>query len=130
MRWSNGATCLRREGDRSAIVAVDTHGESYSVPRMFPKEIEVRQVRTRIGDDNDLPSVAKVKKQIAQGMVQALDRFNAEADETLNAQTHAFEYRCNTLVQRQRTERQTLVQVKSGTSKRKPIRDRRRSELG
>lgn len=102
---------LLAKGDRAAIVAVDINGETYSVPKMLPKEIKVRQVRARIGDEDDLPSMAKVKRQISQGMVQALDRFKVEADETLKAHTHAFEYRRNTLVQGQRIERQTLVQA-------------------
>lgn len=104
---------LLAKGDRAAIVAVDIHGETYSVPRMLPKEIKVRQVRARIGDEEDLSSVAKVKKQISQGMLQALDRFKSEADETLNAQAHAFEFRRNTLVQKQRIERLALTETQT-----------------
>lgn len=98
---------LLAKGDRAAIVAVDIHGEVHSIANKLGKKIRVKDVRARIGDESDLPSVAKVKEQISQGMLQALGRFKTEADETQDAQSHAFEFRKNTLVQRQRIERQT-----------------------
>ena len=102
---------LLGKGDKAAFVAVDIHGEIYQIARMLPKEIRVKDVRVKVGDEDGLPSVAKVKEQVSQGMLQALDRFKVEVDEIQAAQRHAFTFRPNTLVGRQTFERQSLKEA-------------------
>ena len=102
---------LLAKGDKAAFVAVDVHGEVYQIARMLPKEIKVKDVRAKVGDEGGLPSVAKVKEQTSQGMLQALDRFKVEVDEIQAAQSHAFTFRRNTLVGRQTYERQSLKEA-------------------
>jgi hypothetical protein len=43
---------------------VDEHGEVYSLPRMAG--VKTKDVRARLGDGADLPSVEEVKAQWAQ----------------------------------------------------------------
>jgi ATP-dependent exoDNAse (exonuclease V) alpha subunit len=51
-------------GDRRDFVVVDEHGEVYSLPRMVG--VKTKDVRARLGDGSDLPSVEEVKAQWAQ----------------------------------------------------------------
>jgi ATP-dependent exoDNAse (exonuclease V) alpha subunit len=50
--------------DRRDFVVVDAHGEVYSLPRMVG--VKTKDVRARLGDGADLPSVEEVKAQWAQ----------------------------------------------------------------
>ena len=52
------------KGDRRDFVLVDRFGEVYSLPRMAG--VKTKDVRSRLGDGADLPSVEDVKAQWAQ----------------------------------------------------------------
>ncbi len=51
-------------GDQRGFVVMDEHGEIYSLPKQLPKGINTRQVRERLGDPNELPSVEEVLAQL------------------------------------------------------------------
>lgn len=95
-------------GDRRGFVAVDVHGEVYSIPKIVG--VKTKAVRDRLGDEKPLPSVADVKEQIAHDMLPAMERMKDELETLSQARGNEFERRRKTLVQRQRIERQNLIQ--------------------
>ncbi|MCH2037266.1 MAG: AAA family ATPase [Rickettsiales bacterium] len=48
------------QGNRRSFVVVDLHGEVYSLPKQLPKGVNTKQVRQRLGDPNELPSVQDI----------------------------------------------------------------------
>lgn len=64
-------------GDKRSHVVVDHAGEVYSLPRALG--LKTKEVRARLGDGADLPSVEATKKQIGQRMVPAIRRHVEES---------------------------------------------------
>lgn len=95
-------------GDRRGFVAVDFHGEVYSIPKKVG--VKTKVVRDRLGDENSLPSVARANEQIAKNMLAAIERLKDELEALSHARGSEFERRRDALVQRQRIERQNLTQ--------------------
>jgi len=93
-------------GDRRGFVAVDIHGEVYSIPKQA--NVKTRQVRQRLGDEKALPNVADAKDQIAQEMLPKLDDFQKYLEAQNQQRRSEFDRIRKTLVQRQRIERQSL----------------------
>lgn len=63
-------------GDSRGFVALDRHGEVYSLPRWIG--IKTKDVRARLGDEATLPGVAEVKGRIAEEMQPAVSRLKSE----------------------------------------------------
>lgn len=95
-------------GDRRGFVAVDVHGEVYSIPKVIG--VKTKVVRDRLGEEKSLPSVAKVKEQIANDMLPAMERMKDELETRSQTRSSEFERRRKALVQRQRLERQRLIE--------------------
>lgn len=95
-------------GDSARFAAVDHNGEAFSVVRSLPKGVKTKDVRARLGNEADLPSVGETKKQIADDMLSAMHRHKAELDRQKDAARIEFERRRSALVQRQRSERRNL----------------------
>jgi len=93
-------------GDRRGFVAVDVHGEVYSIPRMA--SVKTKAVRERLGDEQALPDVTSVKEQIANDMLPVLQRFKNELSNQSQGYNRVFEERRKILIQRQRLERQSV----------------------
>ena len=93
-------------GDRAGIVAVDYNGEVYSIPRYAG--VKIKQVRNRLGDEKDLPSVAEAKERIAQDMLPAMGRLKGELDAQGRTRRQEFDRRRKALVEGQKAERQDL----------------------
>ena len=94
-------------GDRKGrIVAVDVHGEIYSIPRYA--DVKTKVVRERLGDESALTSVNEAKVQIAGDMLPALERFTDEVDSQAQTQRTEFESRRKALVEQQQAERHDL----------------------
>jgi hypothetical protein len=55
-------------GDRRSFVVADMAGEVYSLPRMLG--IKTKEVRARLGDPQDLPSLEDVQKMLAERQKQ------------------------------------------------------------
>lgn len=53
-------------GDKGRYVAVDIHGEIYSVPKQLPKGINTKHVRAKLGESEHLPSIDEVRQRLAQ----------------------------------------------------------------
>jgi MobA/VirD2-like, nuclease domain len=93
-------------GCRRGFVAVDIHGEVYSIPKQA--NVKTKMVRQRLGDEKFLPSVVDAKDQIAQEMLPKLDGFQKSLEAQNQQRRSDFDRIRKTLVQRQRIERQTL----------------------
>jgi len=93
-------------GDRRGFVAVDIHGEVYSIPKQT--NVKTKLVRERLGDEKALPSVAETKDKIAQEMLPKLDGFQKTLEEQNQQRRHEFDRIRQSLIQRQRIERKSL----------------------
>lgn len=93
-------------GDRRGYVAVDIHGEVYSIPKMIG--IRTKSVRERLGDPAALCSVEDAKTRIADDMAGVFARFRDELDAEAVARLQVFEDRRKDAVRRQRAERKAL----------------------
>src|SRR5690606_37964643 len=104
---SRGYTLAR--GDRRGYVAVDYRGEVYAIARYAG--VKTKQVRERLGDLGELPSVAQAKDEIARRMTGMLKIHveNAQRKQKLRAASLRFQY--EQTVQRQRDEREKLQQM-------------------
>lgn len=95
-------------GDRRGYVAVDWRGEVYSLSRWLGEKSKA--LKARLGEPAELASVEDTKQRIDQALVQ---RFREH--ETALKQKHAQERQAlselkKTLVDKQRSERETLHQ--------------------
>ena len=108
-------------GDRRGFVAVDIHGEVYSIPKQAG--VKTKDVRARLGDENALPSVDAVKTQIARDMLSKFDAFRDELSAEADKHVSDFERRRLNLVTRQRAERQRLNERQD---KRRIVENRKR----
>jgi hypothetical protein len=64
------------QGDRRGFVALDTEGNIYSVPRFVG--VKTKEFRDRMGDGEALPSVERVRADIAARLTDKLKSFIAE----------------------------------------------------
>lgn len=96
-------------GDRGRFVAVDIFGEPYSIPRQL-HGVNTKQVRQRLGDGEDLPSVEDAKIQIGQGMSATMQRFKVELAEQDKKRRKEAQKEKDRLVERQRSERAAFAQ--------------------
>ncbi|MEE4209985.1 MAG: relaxase/mobilization nuclease domain-containing protein [Parvularcula sp.] len=91
------------KGDRRGFVAVDTDGEVYPIARWAG--VKTKAVRDRLGDENDLPSLDEVRKQIAADMLGTTERLKREHHAQADAAAKEFKVRRSALVEGQRQER-------------------------
>ncbi|MEW5421952.1 relaxase [Amorphus sp. 3PC139-8] len=94
------------KGDRRGHVAVTHEGEVLSIARYADKK--AKEVRARLGEPTDLPSVDEAKVQIAKDMRGAFKRHGEEASTRHAAQQRALEKRRQQMVAAQRQERAKL----------------------
>ena len=94
------------KGDRRGHVAVTHEGEVLSISRYVGKK--AKEVRERLGEPENLPSVETAKVQIAKDMGQAFKRHAAEVKtQRTNEAVLAQKQRTN-MIASHRTERQRL----------------------
>jgi len=115
------------KGDKKGrIVAVDTFGEIYAVPKKLG--LRVKQVRERVGDEQQLLSVEEAKQQIANGMLQTLERFKKQLKTQQQQENVALKRERQDLIEWQRKERadftnnQTARQQQEATIRRSRFR--------
>ena len=90
-------------GDRRGFVALDIKGEIYAIAKWTG--IRTKEVRSRLGDLRDLPSVADTKGRIARLMTGVLKGYVNEVDEAFAKAADLFNGRRLALVQRHRNDR-------------------------
>lgn len=93
-------------GDRRGFVAVDVHGEVYSIPRMAG--IKTKAARERLGNESELVSVDEAKAQMAREMLPAFARMAAEMKAQGRQARRDYERRRLGMAERQRAERLAL----------------------
>jgi len=97
------------QGDRRGFVAVDYHGDVYSLSRFCgvkPKELEAR-----LGDHGELPSVLEVQAEIVERMSRKLEVFIVEAEKEATQRMVMLDFRKGEMVARHRDERSRLWAV-------------------
>jgi hypothetical protein len=94
-------------GDRRAVVAIDFRGQVYAVSKW--SGVRTKEVRARLGQIKDLPSVEQAQAANAARMTEALRGFVAEADRAREKQAVTLAVQREHLVQRQRKERADLA---------------------
>jgi hypothetical protein len=65
------------KGDKRGFVVLDHTGEIHSLPRML--NLKTKEVRARLGDGDDLPSLDATKKTIGERMSSAIRRHVEES---------------------------------------------------
>lgn len=96
------------KGDRRGHVAVTHEGEVLSIARYVSKK--AKNIRARLGEPKDLPSVGEAKAQIAQDMCVNFKRHANEAKRQRTINDNAHEAQRKTMVTKHRAERQRLIE--------------------
>ncbi len=94
--------------DRRGFVAIDHHGEVFSVPRQTATK--TKAVRERLGDEETLPSLDQVREVMAREMSAMLARLRDEQYEQVAALKAEHNQRKQVVVGQQRRDRAALHQ--------------------
>lgn len=94
------------QGDRRGFVAIDRQGEVYALARW--SAIKTKDVKARLGNPKDLPTVEEAQAQNAREMTPALERLRNELDSKRAQAKEAAQQQRMALVKRQRAERHAL----------------------
>lgn len=94
-------------GDRRGFVALDYHGEVYSLPRWAG--VKTKAVREKLGDEGELRSVDETKAEMGCDMERMLSRLQDEQYEKAAALKAEHNQRKTELVECQRQEREVQV---------------------
>ena len=93
-------------GDRKAVVALDVHGENYSVARWAG--VKTKDVVSRMGNLEALPTVSEAEKNVVAMRTQKLKGFAGSAAHDFAKAAEAIEAKRLAMLERHRTERQNL----------------------
>lgn len=98
-------------GDRRGFVAVDLRGEVYAVARWTG--LRTKDVEARLGNPDDLPTVADTKRQVADLLEGVLGRHLAEVKAEYAARLQPLQQKRSQMREAQRCARSTLADVQS-----------------
>jgi len=104
---ARGYTLAR--GDRRGYVAVDYRGEVYAIARYAG--VHTKQVRDRLGDAAQLPSVEQATQDTTSRMTARLRLLAEQAERTNRLRSAASRFQYTQTIQRQRDEREGLSQA-------------------
>lgn len=90
-------------GDRRGFVVTDYQGEVYSLSRWAG--IKPKQIRERIGEAKDLPSLEQAQQDIAREMQGKLSQFQQELDARAAQAKAEHQRQIQIIIERQRAER-------------------------
>lgn len=93
-------------GDRRGYVAVDYKGEIYSLSRW--SEVKTKELKEKLGDPKELPSIEEVKSEIAHKMTPKVEEYIAETKRKIEKDRQPLQQAIKTLKERHRNERQEL----------------------
>jgi len=93
-------------GDRRGFVAVDRFCEVYAVPKWVG--IKTKDVKAKLGNEKQLPSVSEAKQTISTEMVQRLSEIGKEQDQRIGHRLHIIGQKRESLLERHRSERAEL----------------------
>jgi hypothetical protein len=77
------------KGDRRGHIAMSFDGEPFSIPRMLGKK--TKDVRARLGDPNDLPSIEDARKHIAADYLPKIQKYVGEIRQKAKAHIEKVE---------------------------------------
>lgn len=97
------------KGDRRGHVAVDMHGEVYSIARMTG--VKTKAVRARLGEPDELPSVDQCKAEFAQSITGRLQQLHDEQERKRREQEEKDRKAREQLVREQREARRRLIET-------------------
>ena len=86
---------------------MDWRGETYAIPRWAG--VKTKDVRDRLGDEQDLPSLAEAKRALAEEMSPKVRAWREEALQRRREDQAVFAAKRDTLVTHQRQERCDLA---------------------
>ena len=94
------------KGDRRGFVALDHACEVYSIPKWTG--LRTKEVRTRLKDQEHLPSVDEAKAQIAKDMTNRLSVLRERQEEAVSQRLYQIAEKRSNLVEKQSAERKRL----------------------
>ncbi|MES9970289.1 MAG: hypothetical protein ABW092_09660 [Candidatus Thiodiazotropha sp.] len=101
-----GKGFILARGDRRGYVALDYRGEVYAVARYVG--VKAKDVRKRLGDPKELPTIEQAKGQISSDMTQRLRQHLSHAKKTKQRRSAALEFKRQHLIDKQRKERSDM----------------------
>lgn len=96
------------KGDRRGHVAVDWQGEVYAISHWTG--MKAKDMRSRLGDPSDLPSVEETLADVRQKLQGRLEGFRSAEMARAERQTRDLTLRRTAMVQRHRSDRDALRQ--------------------
>lgn len=93
-------------GDRRGYVVVDYKEEIYSLSRW--SEIKAKELKQKLGEPKELPSVEEVKSEIARKVTPKVEEYIAETKRKIEKDRQPLQQAIKTLKERHRQERQEL----------------------
>ena len=94
------------KGDRRGFVLIDYDGSVHALPRLL--DVKTKDVRARLGDSVDLPSVAETLAMIRERMKPALRRHIEESRKRFRRRMAKLQQETDTVTQRHRAAREQL----------------------
>lgn len=94
------------KGDRRGFVALDYACGAYSIPKWTG--LRTKEVRTRLKDQEHLPSVDEAKAQIAKDMTNRLSVLRERQEKTISHRLYQIAEKRSNLVEKQSAEREHL----------------------
>ena len=94
------------KGDRRGIVAVDHDGEAYAITRWVG--VKAKQVRARLGEPDNLPSVTEARSKAAELVAKRLKELEFEQEQKAKQEK---ETAAHELKSRQQAQKQDLLQL-------------------
>jgi hypothetical protein len=94
------------QGNKRAYVAVDWHGEVYSLSRAAG--VKKKELRARLGATDELLSVDETRATISAQLTPKIKEWAKEADASARKMRLSLTFQCEQMVQRQRGEREAL----------------------
>lgn len=98
--------CFVARGDRRGFVAVDIRGEVFSLSRAMG--VKTRELNGRLGDPQDLPTVATTKAKIASRMTEQLKKYLNEVETSYKTLPPSLELRRQQTAERHRAQRRDM----------------------
>jgi len=99
------------KGDRRGFVAVDWRSEIYAISRWVG--IRTKEVKARLGDSNELPSVEKIKKRLAGKFTEKLKQFSKKEIAGHSQASTAFDKKRREMVAMHQQAREQLKQSRA-----------------
>ena len=103
------------QGDRRGYVAVDFRGEVYAVARLL--NVRSKELKAKLPDAGELPSVTKVKQDVAERLTGLFSRHVDEANAVFEKRWRPLETRHARMVADHREARAVLIAGQSARTK-------------